>query len=257
MATRSEIVNMEETKRFLRYVTPGLVLAVETTLLLYILFPDWTKENLNSMQTGVGFGGALVALLASGGIGFVLSGFQHTLHWCRWAGVVNHRPLIENLIETRTIEIRDVQGLQIPPESLSREEAWVVITALWHERVGTCKKIEGATPYASSLTDLVHSTGTARVASLFALVIALITAACIAKMAFDWKSVTRFVITIVVGLVLLLVHHCNYRRTCSLAQQFVDETLADALAAEDKRPVVTLVKFGQSRIDRQSKDSVA
>jgi len=40
---------MEEARRFLRYVMPGLVYGVQTLLWLFILFPDWTAHRLASI----------------------------------------------------------------------------------------------------------------------------------------------------------------------------------------------------------------
>lgn len=73
---------MDEARRFLRYVTPGLVFLVETLLLLWVLLPDWPEEQLRQIKKDAGLGFVLAAILGSGGLGFVFSIAHHWLHWC-------------------------------------------------------------------------------------------------------------------------------------------------------------------------------
>ena len=246
---------MDETKRFLRYVVPGLVLAVETTLLLFILDPEWTVGKLDSLKRDAGFGAALVALLASGGVGFILSGIHHTFCWCLKESVIDHRKLINGLTARSIVVIRDARTNQILPQSDSLTEAWVITGSLWLERSKTNKKVAGATPRSITLGDLAHSTGAVRVAPFLALMITFATAWRVGQLAWNIEPIIRVIGTIAVAFSLFWVHQNNYRRTGLLSQQFIDEVLADALAEE--RPVVTYVSraYGCSNpASRQSSD---
>ena len=42
---------MEEARRFLRYVMPGLVYGVLTALWLFILLPEWTQSQMRYLMT--------------------------------------------------------------------------------------------------------------------------------------------------------------------------------------------------------------
>lgn len=44
---------MNEARRFLRYVMPGLVFITETMLLLWIIIPDWTTDLLSNLKKGL------------------------------------------------------------------------------------------------------------------------------------------------------------------------------------------------------------
>jgi hypothetical protein len=76
---------MDEARRFLRYVTPGLTFAVQALLLLFIVNPQWTLDRIGELKKDAGAGLAFALFLASGGIGYLISVVHHTLHHCnRW-----------------------------------------------------------------------------------------------------------------------------------------------------------------------------
>ena len=72
---------MDEARRFLRYVTPGLVFAVQALLLLFIINPAWTTTQLLGQTKDAGAGLAVALFLASGGLGYLFSVVHHRLHW--------------------------------------------------------------------------------------------------------------------------------------------------------------------------------
>jgi hypothetical protein len=74
---------MDEARRFLRYVTPGLTFAVQALLLLFIVNPPWTLDRIGELKKDTGAGLAFALFLASGGIGYLLSVVHHTLHDCK------------------------------------------------------------------------------------------------------------------------------------------------------------------------------
>jgi hypothetical protein len=59
---------MDEARRFLRYVTPGLTFAVQALLLLFIVNPPWTLDRIGELKKGAGAGLAFALFLASGAL---------------------------------------------------------------------------------------------------------------------------------------------------------------------------------------------
>jgi hypothetical protein len=72
---------MDDARRFLRYVLPGLVFGIETLLWLFIVFPGWTQSQLLSVSAKDGIALAIGSVLASGAVGYV---FATVHHWCHW-----------------------------------------------------------------------------------------------------------------------------------------------------------------------------
>ena len=72
---------MDEARRFLRYVTPGLTFAVQALLLLFIVNPPWTLDRIGELKEDTGAGLAFALFLASGGLGYLFSVVHHRLHW--------------------------------------------------------------------------------------------------------------------------------------------------------------------------------
>src|SRR5579862_3199530 len=100
---------MDEARRFLRYVSPGLVLGVETIVLLLILVPSWMLPRLAALSSSQGVGAAIALFLASGGIGFILSTVHHSLNW--WCDeVLDHKAWLTDLVRAKVIAIREKPG---------------------------------------------------------------------------------------------------------------------------------------------------
>lgn len=220
---------MDEARRFLRYVTPGLSFVALTILLLWMLVPDWTRNRMADLRGDAGIGVVIATLLGSGGIGFFFSVLHHSLHWR--TGPVDHRGLIARLRTRKVLYLVDAQTDKVFPieRNPTRFEAWSIVAALWHERVAKNNKIKGAEPRASSLADLVHSTGTARVAAASAWLLAFAIPCSIDSLSFGW---VRFLSTNGIAFGLLCVHHVAYYRTGLAAQRVVEQILDDALVDE-------------------------
>lgn len=176
---------MDEAKRFLRYVTPGLVFLTETLILLWLIEPNVTYTILKDLSKESGVGLAIATLLASGGVGFMFSVVHHHIHW--------------------------------------------------HGRVAKGKSlIKSADPRASSLADLVHSVGTARVAAITAWVFALLILWRTCSIATDVWAILRFIVGNVLAAGFILLYHAGYRRTGQAAQRIAEQVLDDALTQEQK-----------------------
>src|SRR5438128_1121677 len=74
---------MDEIKKSVRFVIPGLIFIME--LALFLLFSHehrkWVKENFQAFSGSATtlIGAAVTALFASGGIGYLLSSLNHVI----------------------------------------------------------------------------------------------------------------------------------------------------------------------------------
>jgi hypothetical protein len=71
---------MDEARRFLRYVTPGLAFAVQMLLLFFVLDRTWTFDQIKSLSTNADVGAALGLFLTSGGLGYMFGVVHHCVH---------------------------------------------------------------------------------------------------------------------------------------------------------------------------------
>ena len=126
---------MDEARRFLRLVTPGLVFAVEVVILLWLLRPDLVSLEFEKFKTDSGISFLFAGLLASGGLGFIFSAIHHNWHGRNWTRFwkptkMDHSGVIKQLIDAEILKVCDVSK-----EQISRENAWIIMNAIWHQRV--------------------------------------------------------------------------------------------------------------------------
>lgn len=247
---------MDEARRFARYVSPGLLYAAEATVLLLGFQPRWTLDGLQQLRSDSGLGLLLGTLLAVTGLGFAFSILHHALHWSRCSSAVNHRPTLAALEEAGVLEIKSATGVPVQAASLNREQAWIIVTALWHQRVESSARIKAANQRATNLIDTVHSLGTARVSSLFALATALVLAKFAAP---TGPQLVRLALWSCAGIGFSALVWGAYRRSADFAEQVIDEVLADALTEEacrEGRPVVTRAGAGMEPSVRRRRFTV-
>jgi hypothetical protein len=170
---------MEEPKRFLRYVLPGLGFCIEFFFFLWLLRPCQMIDFMSGQFSKEhGFGFAIAIFIGSGGLGFVLANLYHALLWCRFRDrakvslwTIDHRQAIEDARNERILcLIRQDAQRRYPVEkkNLSREDAWRVLTAVWHARMGSSALLESANSRTDSLTSIVHGLGTLLVGTVIA-----------------------------------------------------------------------------------------
>jgi hypothetical protein len=232
---------MDEAKRFLRYVTPGLVFLTETLILLWLIEPDVTYTILKDFSKESGFGLVIATLLASGGVGFMFSVVHHYLHWLNWHDQytsVDHRNFIDSLRARGIIRLRKRETGEVLPDAVkpNRFQAWTILSGLWHERVARENSlIKSADPRTYSLSDLVHSVGTARVAAITAWIFALLILWRSCSLTTDAWAIARFIIGNILAAGFVLLYHAGYRRTGEAAQQIAEQVLDDALTQEQEQ----------------------
>ena len=241
---------MDEARRFLRYLTPGLAFMIE--LAVYFLVSDSGPVNrfLETLVKLKDLGTAIALIITSGGVGYLLSLFHHVLYWklygySHWPlkGLyVDHIPMLKHAIRTSRLELR-LQGASenVPPNAdLDRAGAWRIATCIWHERRNISKRIKAADFRSQSLTDLMHGCGT----SLAGAVLALILWVALFLSAGGPLKSTLFVRTLLIALVMTCLHYAAYKQTVRHTEGFANIVISDELRQyrlERKEPLVVLV----------------
>ncbi len=196
---------MDEARRYLRFVAPGLVFLIELALLLWLGHPSaarrWSSELVSA---GGEIGLAISLLIVSGGLGAIFTHVHHFLHWTFWCPLslaASHKLLVAALVSRRAVAIETLAGA--PANELTHRQAWIAVTILWFGREGLAPD-DPASSRVTALADLVHSSGTVLVASFFAV------AAAVSASHQVWEVWAA-------GVVLLVTHGWSYRNTSKMA----------------------------------------
>lgn len=233
---------MNETRRIVRYVFPGLSFGVQFVLFVWLAVPTLAVDIVSSLNTSAGVGVILAGLFTVGGFGYIFSILHHLFHARR--GSVNHSELVCRLRDRGILRLIDTATMNEVPvaDQVGRRNSWSIVTSIWHERLSTNRFVKSADKRATSLTDLVHSAGTARVASIMAWVLSLLyvwRSSDYSSSCWDW---TRFALMIIVALVLITAHEIAYRDVGHSAQRVIDETVYDAFVLNQQNeplPIIT------------------
>lgn len=169
----------DEGRRFLRYVTPGLVYGLETLLFLLILMPDPTLYVLSKVSIkDNALGTSVAAFFASGALGYIFHAVHHSVHWsrcfsCLEKSIFDHQKVIDRLREARLMPpigfdgidgyIKRYEDANDPVKKQMLAES--ISLALWYHFVES-KSLK--TDTFDLLGNQAHGLGAARIASVFA-----------------------------------------------------------------------------------------
>ena len=283
-----------EARRFLRYVNPGLVFAVQALLLLFIINPAWTTTQLLRQTKDAGAGLAVALFLALGGLGYLFSVVHHRLHWSlpwlpfeglsskwlpfkwlsskwlpfnwlsfKWLSAIDHTRVVNKLLDADFLDLQKLHGKNLvkidrETDKIDRRAAWVIVIAVWKESLRSTSGIQSADACATGLTDIMHSAGTARIATISALgVVGLWSvldvygqlgahSGLMPFSRFYGGSIAMTIVSIVIaallGVLLLVLHHVNYLRTGELTERFIHEVLSDTLLDRKNEPATEKAK---------------
>ncbi len=196
---------MEEAKRFLRYVLPGLVSLLQ---LIFILYLNNDLEILEKSTLGT----AASAFFASGVLGFLFSNFYYVLHWklyykCPCITKLNYKKIIYKY--PKLFKYFDYS------EHLKQREAWTILNAL-----ANFSKIPGireAEKTMQSVSNILVSIGTTILILFFS---------CLTCLFIYWKyleicDIVWFILVNVITLVILLF---NYQIVAGTLQSLHERT---------------------------------
>lgn len=154
---------MPEIRRFIRYTLPGIAISLQMFIALSV--SDYDKVSASLKESGLYESIAFVftALLASGGVGYLLSILFFAILW--WSPIArlfapDHRAFLITLSESDKIEIKkpDKEEPVIPTE-LKQRNAWLITTRYWHSILEVEKCLIGINPTIDRLTDIAHGLG--------------------------------------------------------------------------------------------------
>jgi hypothetical protein len=224
---------MEETRKFLRYITPGLVFAVETLVLLWIAVPNLPESALRHFDGDKGIGVVLALFLASGGAGYVFSTIHHYMYWHS-----KRYPAFEYSNNADSKNKKGSKGSEVngPNKRLSeRRSKWVHDTCSWHKRLETSQIVKGSHDRANSLADIAHSSGSAFVASIFSIIATCLILMRKTQLTWDSAAIFNCLGSLIVAIVLFTMHLRNYRNAVVINQEFVEQVLRDAVEEEKRK----------------------
>lgn len=168
---------MEEFRRFLRYVIPGLVFIIE--LLFYFFLLEWLfdlkllSETMKSLKQDVAY--AVLLFIVAGGGGFLLGIFYHSLRFCSpKVFQFNFVPLVEDALNRDWLRLPNGPNVaEFDAISLDINNAWQIVTSFWYERQLSSIRIKGVETRTRSIVDVIHGLGATLVGSCITLIICI------------------------------------------------------------------------------------
>lgn len=243
---------MDEARRFLRYVLPGLAFILEIWLYLFIAGHDIAHKMLGFVSHGIAY--PVLMFVVAGGIGYFLAVIYHTLYGfdCFASLGIDHRPVIKDVVNRGFIKLclRNTNDNDlVSPERLTRKGAWCVLNSIWHTRTKSSKQIEGADIRVNNFIDIVHGLGATLVGSILAIPAWLILY-FLPDVLFYWHIFTprieyiivRFIIALIVSFVIYILFRINYKRTAKSCESFIDLVFFDTLQREKKNDIAYVSK---------------
>lgn len=239
---------MEDTRRFLRFVIPGLTFIIETLFYLLLSNPDWVLTQLSSL--GKDYNGAavlLTALLLSGGMGFLFNIIHIALYGTnclmRIYAPGDSREMLRTASGAGFLIFQDEGGVietlrDMPPiDAISRTGIWRIVTSLWSERVESSEIIKGANQGNDTRHNIMHGSGTAFIGSIAALHAWIFVHYSLNRcLPYEWLGVIPFFV--------IIIHFLVYLRSVPQAYGVVNKILFRVLREESNwslNPVIAMV----------------
>jgi hypothetical protein len=162
---------MNETRRFLRYVMPGIVGVAVFLVMDYISARQFMPPRVLNGSWVVSFAGAAVIIA---GLGYLASHLHHLLLWCVYSRLprlrmhLDHGGTLQRARNEGFLELQPNVHLS-PQHATTPHKAWIILTAAWnsHKEGNALAKAHGR---ADSLGDLYHGSGATMVSSFFAVI---------------------------------------------------------------------------------------
>ena len=214
---------MNDVRRFMRYILPGLACAIE--LLIALIFS--IDININELKNFdyIGIGAVFGVFLASGAMGYILSIIYFGIVWftpnCIFA--TDHRSVFAILKDK--IQLINEHEHDINSDNLTKRDAWTISSLYWcHNKEK--KQIKGIDPYIDLLLDIYHGLG----AFLIGTYLSLISWSLINLFNIDKSyGVIYYIIIHALWLILLYLIWVNYKNARNGADELVKSTLLSSL----------------------------
>jgi hypothetical protein len=206
---------MDEARRFLRYVVPGMTASLELLLLQAVSGLGWSFPWKTSEE--ISTGEVLLLFLTVGVVGYIFATTHHCLIWLVRGYGPNH------------LDFAKREGW-LPEQALddrrNRREAWQRFTAAWHERLGHSARLQGASPRVDSFTDLMHGAGASFVGSCIAGSVA----------AFATRDTPHSILVVLLAVVFVALFLFSYLLILDNCKEVVEIILKNQLVSENQEP---------------------
>lgn len=199
---------MNEARRILRYVFPGSVFILE--LVLYALISKIVVIDHSVLELIIpnALGLSALLLFISGAIGFFIAIFWYTISWYIFGCLklnVNYRDALMTAKERKLLDLRYSDDREIPPNLLSKNEAWSIFTTIWQGIKESSSVMKGVNGRADILSDIFHGSGIMLIGSIMALIIW--------GVLFWFRGCQCLEFTFILALLIVTLHFLNYIQT--------------------------------------------
>lgn len=208
--------NMNDARRFMRFVLPGLASVI--MLLIALFISDGSKmsfffDSKSSNYVGVIFG----LFLASGALGYIFSNIYWAIFW------IGPKKFFVNDNSFFLEKYKDKLKIVDKPNELTKHEVWIIVTQFWYAQIKKSDEIKGINPFIDRIIDIGHGLGSTLVGSFISLI--------------TWISLHFFVIAnpskcscgnfmiIFVWLILIISISFDYNRIRKAHQSLVNSTI--------------------------------
>lgn len=219
---------MDETRRFLRYVMPGVLYGVETLLLLWIIDPQWVQCIIANLFEKDSLGAILGSVLAFGALGYIFATIHHELHWIPPINrICKNRQdgLIHRICCLPTFDHTPIAQSKYSDWEGTREDAMAISYAYWYSQMREGKIADAADKKVGSLGDQAHGLGAARVASWLALATAILYCFTLEFHIKQMGLACRYIIMLIIGILMISLFHRGYQRVAKIAHKTYREIL--------------------------------
>ena len=235
---------MDDARRFLRQITPGIAFILQAFLYWFLLDKSGASGGARAVMTSGALGGGVALLLASVGIGFLLSTIHHCCYSCR---PIDYKSVLQGLVKAGALGFRGTDDSKFSwcadqvGQHLSKDGAWRVVARLWHQRSQSVELIRSCLDRNKSLFDFMHGNGAGFWAAFLAPIVPAL-GLCLAEGCLNclrdaWPP--RLLCVVCTWLVLSSAQYWVYRITRNHAAAFLQGALLDGLYSNrGKEPVV-------------------
>jgi len=212
---------MEEAKRFIRFVIPGLALIFQI-IILYLMYWNFDIGKIEKFLT---LNIAAGVFLISGIIGYIFSSLYFLLHWNVYFRISSKLNYIKILEENN--KIFKVKFKKVKIDKIDQKEAWVLINVFWKTLYPN--EIETIDKQSGFLCNMLNSLGTTIVTLFFGWLLGslyLLFNTCHPGISILWYTFGNFMVILIISInyqILAHIIHTMFARAFDLIPFFEEK----------------------------------
>ncbi|MBK7095077.1 MAG: hypothetical protein IPH57_08540 [Saprospiraceae bacterium] len=215
---------MEESKRFLRYVIPGLIFIFQIGLVL-----EFTDVKIITDQETQDFYKIIITLFISSGLlGYLFSNLYFFVHWnidFKKCFGIDYKQIVDKNKGFFKINESDVDNKNLKTDK-TQLEYWIIINVFWN--LSPVEGLEKIKQMTDKLSDMLHSLGTTILSMFLALLMGIIIIFHQNKICFCFC----YFISICIILIFLI---CHYRKLFFQLLFLYEEAIREANTRDSKK----------------------